>query len=451
VAAPTFSDKHQPEYRLLLRTLLHGFRACLVALKKCDAPTTDGTVIFRVFEGSVRSMSLFDTDQRDITEAMDWFAAVLIEVNLHVFQEVWTHKIEFFFEHANKRPTLLHICQSLFAKETSSPTLVATILRFLIDRLPLLGEYDDQTAVVTIRLYKMAFNAVQTFPQANEPILASHLAKLIMDCFPLAAKATKPTNYLHLLRGLFRAIGGGGGRFELLYQEVLPLLPEMLESLNRQLLASEGYTRDMIVELCLTVPLRLTHLLPHLTYLMHPLALALRGNPELVSQGLRTLELCIDNLTPDFLDPTLSTVLRELMEALHSHLKPLPANHHHAHTTIRILGKLGGRNRRLLTKEPSLQYRHYSPPTTAQISSGSSVSKIDLGPVSILASRTIKKASSPYRGPAYQYLVTCLNVLVHEVKSMYVCVTFTPLILKCVGYRRSQPRKCLRQSTGRCV
>ena len=120
-------------------------------------------------------------------------------------------------------------------------------------------------------------------------ILVSHVGKLLMDCFPLAsaAKATKPTNYFHLLRAFFRdiGVGGGGGGYELLYNAVLPLLPDMLDSLNRQLLASEGQTRDMIVELCLTVPLRLMHLLPHLNYLMQPLALALRGTPELLSQG----------------------------------------------------------------------------------------------------------------------------------------------------------------------
>lgn len=417
------------EYRMLFRTLLHGFRACLNGLKKCDAPTTDGTIISRMFEGATRSFAFFDADAREMNEAMEWFSGALLEANLHVFQEVWTQKVEFFFEHTKKRPGLLGICQYLFSKEPSSPTLVAIVLRFLIDRLPLLGEYDDQTASVIIRLFKMAFNAVQQYPTQNEPILASHLAKLIMDCFPLAAKATKPTNYLHLLRSLFRAIGGGGGRFELLYQEVLPLLPEMLESLNRQLLASEGYTRDMIVELCLTVPLRLTHLLPHLTYLMHPLALALRGSPELVSQGLRTLELCIDNLTPDFLDPTLSTVLRELTEALHSHLKPLPANHHHAHTTIRILGKLGGRNRRLLTKEPALKYRNYSPPAIAVITSGS-IEKLQLGPVSALSSRTIKKAPGPYRIPAYTYLVATLNILLSEVSLSILLLPHLTIIIR---------------------
>jgi transformation/transcription domain-associated protein len=364
-------------------------------------------------------MSLFDPDPRvnDPNDAIEWLSPVLLEINLHVFQEVWTHKIDFFFQCAQKRIVLLNICQLLFNRESTSPTLLAIVLRFLVDRLPMLGEYDDLMAAATIRLFKMAFGAVASHPGTNEPILASHLAKLLMDCFPLAAKATKPTHYFHLLRVLFRAIGGGGGRFELLYKEVLPLLPEMLESLNRQLLASEGQTRDMIVELCLTVPLRLTHLLPHLTYLMQPLALALRGSPELISQGLRTLELCIDNLTPDFLDPTLSTVLRELMEALHSHLKPLPASHHPAHTTIRILGKLGGRNRRLLTREPALKFRHHSDPAMVSISFGGNLEKMELGPMSILASRTLRKASSPDRIHAYNYLENCLAIILHEVIS----------------------------------
>ncbi|KAG6816156.1 hypothetical protein H0H87_008290 [Tephrocybe sp. NHM501043] len=409
-------EEHALESRLMFRTLLHGFRVCLTNMKKCNATTPDGDVFFRLFEGCIRCMSLFDPDPRvnDQNDAIDWFGHALLELNLHVFQEVWTHKMEFFFTCASKRMILLNICQFLFTRESTSPTLLAIVLGFLVDRLHLLGEYDDMTAAATIRLFKMAFGAVGVHPGLNEAILKAHLPKLLMDCFPLAAKATKPTNYFHLLRALFRAIGGGGGRFELLYTAVLPLLPEMLESLNRQLLASEGHTRDMIVELCLTVPLRLTHLLPHLTYLMQPLALALRGGPELVSQGLRTLELCIDNLTPDFLDPTLSTVLRELMEALHGHLKPLPANHHPAHTTIRILGKLGGRNRRLLTREPLLKYRSHPELAKVAITFGGSGEKLELGPVIALACRTLLKGSTFDRGLSYSLLENCLTVMLHE-------------------------------------
>ncbi|KAG6837441.1 hypothetical protein H0H93_009535 [Arthromyces matolae] len=403
------------ESRLMFRTLLHGFRVCLAAMKKCNATASDGDVFVRLFEGCIKCMSLFDPDPRvnDQNDAIDWFGHALLEMNLHVFQEVWTLKMDFFFTGASKRMILLNICQFLFTREATSSTLLAIVLGYLVDRLHLLGEYDDMTAAATIRLFKMAFGAVTAYPNSNEAILKTHLPKLLMDCFPLAAKATKPTNYFHLLRALFRAIGGGGGRFELLYTAVLPLLPEMLESLNRQLMSSEGPTRDMIVELCLTVPLRLTHLLPHLSYLMQPLALALKGGPELVSQGLRTLELCIDNLTPDFLDPTLSTVLRELMEALHSHLKPLPANHHPAHTTIRILGKLGGRNRRLLSKEPALNYTQHSEPKVA-ITFGGSGERLELEPIFALACRTLLKGSTFDRGHSYNLLESCLTAMLNE-------------------------------------
>ena len=61
------------------------------------------------------------------------------------------------------------------------------------------------------------------------------------------------------------------------------------------------YMKDLFVELCLTVPVRLSSLLPYLHMLMDPLVSALNGSQTLISQGLRTLELCVDNLQPDFL------------------------------------------------------------------------------------------------------------------------------------------------------
>ena len=48
------------------------------------------------------------------------------------------------------------------------------------------------------------------------------------------------------------------------------------------------------------------------------LSLSLTSETELVNQGLRTLELCVDNLTQDFLEPILAPVLPELLNALWS-------------------------------------------------------------------------------------------------------------------------------------
>ena len=50
----------------------------------------------------------------------------------------------------------------------------------------------------------------------------------------------------------------------------------------------------------------------------------------------------------------------ELMTALWDHLRPHPYNDFHAHTTMRILGKLGGRNRKFMTGAVPLTYREFA-------------------------------------------------------------------------------------------
>ncbi|KAA1093779.1 hypothetical protein PGTUg99_029208 [Puccinia graminis f. sp. tritici] len=111
---------------------------------------------------------------------------------------------------------------------------------------------------------------------------------------------------------------------------------------------TDSKERELFAELCLTVPVRLSVLLPYLTYLMRPLVIALQAAPDLVSQGLRTLELCVDNLTQEIFTPLMALVIHDVMTSLWKLLKPLPYNPNHAHVALRILGKLGGRNQKVL-------------------------------------------------------------------------------------------------------
>lgn len=222
-----------------------------------------------------------------------------------------------------------------------------------------MGTADVKKSSILLRLFKLSFMAVTLFSQQNEQVLLPHVSKIITKSIQLSTTAEEPMNYFLLLRSLFRSIGGG--RFEHLYKEILPLLEMLLDVLNNLLLtARKPAERDLFVELSLTVPARLSNLLPHLSYLMRPLVVALRAGSDLVGQGLRTLELCVDNLTADYLDPIMAPVIDELMAALWEHLKPNPYSHFHAHTTMRILGKLGGRNRKFLTGPPELNYQPYS-------------------------------------------------------------------------------------------
>lgn len=330
----------------ILRTLLSTLKTLFQNLRAMDVPPTDGLVLGELFTFGISCLRIYDTsrDPREEKEAMDVLSGLIAAFDSHIFSEVWTNGLEFYTAQVLEHGHHIAILQNMLISIDVSHQTVAILLRYLMARLESIGQQSRAESSLTLKLFKLSFMAVNTFIDANEPVLVPHLSKLIVNSFSYAAKSPDPLIYYQILRALFRSIGGG--RFEALYKEVLPILEEMLETLNYLLLHAEKGRRDLFVELCLTVPVRLTNLLPHLGYLMKPLVHALNAGPDLVSQGLRTLELCIDNLTSEFLDPTMAPVLRELMTALYSLLKPMPFNHNHSHSAVKILGKLGGRNRR---------------------------------------------------------------------------------------------------------
>lgn len=295
-------------------------------------------------------------EEKDLLET---FATVFHSIDPATFHEVFQQEIPQLYDMIFDHAALLHIPQFFLASEATSPSFCGMLLRFLMDRIDQVGSSDVRKSSILLRLFKLAFMAVTLFASQNEQVLLPHVVDIVTKSIDLSSKAEEPINYFLLLRSLFRSIGGG--KFEHLYKQILPLLEMLLDVLNSLLMvARKPSERDLYVELCLTVPARLSNLLPHLSFLMRPLVVALRSGTDLVGQGLRTLELCVDNLTADYLDPIMAPVIDELMTALFDHLKPHPYNHFHAHTTMRILGKLGGRNRKFMTDAQKLAYKEFS-------------------------------------------------------------------------------------------
>lgn len=135
------------------------------------------------------------------------------------------------------------------------------------------------------------------------------------------------------------------------YKELHPLVATILNELYRiYTMTNHVPFRLIIIELCLTLPTRLSVLLPHLPLLMKLVVPALNSNEgDLVNLGLRTLEFWVDNLHPDFLFPIFaqqSSTLCELMLALTLHLQPAP--YPYGLLCLRLIGKLGGKNRLFL-------------------------------------------------------------------------------------------------------
>lgn len=370
------------DQRFLLRNLMMGLKT-LVPFIRNTGVRLSGDVMGKLFAAVVGCWPLVETPRdpahasadspqsKEERELLDQFTTVLADSDPPVFQEVCETHLPLLVERAAQSPGILSVPQSLLGGKNTGARFLGVLLRYIMPRLSTLASDNREEAARFLKISKMSFIAVNMSPEENAVVVHPHLRHLIMAVLKLACSAPdhKQTPYLIFLRALFRAIGGG--KFDRLYDDVAPLLQVLLESLGNLLTAADADVkvdvagarerRELAVDLSLTIPVRLSVLLPYLGSLMRPLVIALhalpgpktssptpQGNNELVSQGLRTLELCLDNLTPEFLDPIMAPHAQDIMASLWLHLQPLPHNHQHAHTTLRILGKMGGRNRRVL-------------------------------------------------------------------------------------------------------
>ncbi|XP_065666832.1 transformation/transcription domain-associated protein isoform X3 [Hydra vulgaris] len=286
-------------------------------------------------------------------EILEHFAGVFTMLNTATFKEVFSASIDYLVERIHNNYAFQIIPNSFLANPHTSATFATILVDFLLGKLKDMGTKSER-ANLYLKLFKLVFGSVSLFAQENEQMLKPHLHDIVNNSMELALSAKEPYNYFLLLRALFRSIGGGN--HDLLYQEFLPLLPALLQGLNNlQSGVHKQHMKDLFVELCLTVPVRLSSLLPYLPMLMDPLVSALNGSQSLVSQGLRTLELCVDNLQPDFLYDHILPVKSDLMQALWKTLRnPMETM---AHVAFRVLGKFGGNGRKLLEQPQTLNFR----------------------------------------------------------------------------------------------
>ncbi|XP_071454988.1 transformation/transcription domain-associated protein [Hetaerina americana] len=300
-----------------------------------------------------RPSSIQQVRSKEEKEVLEHFGGVFAMMNHQTFQEIFSTTMEYMVERIHQNSALQTIGNSFLANPTTSPVFATVLIRYLLERMEEMGHGAADRSNLYLKLFKLVFGSVSLFPTENEKMLRPHLHQIVNRSMELAMTAKEPYNYFLLLRALFRSIGGGG--HDLLYQEFLPLLPNLLQGLNSlQSGLHKQHMKALFVELCLTVPVRLSSLLPYLPMLMDPLVSALNGSHTLISQGLRTLELCVDNLQHDFLYEHIQPVRADLMQALWRTLRN-PTDQV-AHVAFRVLGKFGGGNRKMMIEPQKLDY-----------------------------------------------------------------------------------------------
>ncbi|OMO57052.1 hypothetical protein CCACVL1_26034 [Corchorus capsularis] len=301
-----------------------------------------------VLKSGVHCLALYKEKDEE-REMLQLFSQILAIMEPRDLMDMFSLCMPELFECMISNNQLVHIFSTLLQTAKVYRPFADVLVNFLVsNKLDALKHPDTPAAKLVLHLFRFIFGAVAKAPADFERILQPHVPVIMEVCMKNATEVEKPLGYLQLLRTMFRALAGC--KFELLLRDLIPMLQPCLNMLLTML---EGPTaedmRDLLLELCLTLPARLSSLLPHLPRLMKPLVLCLKGSDDLVSLGLRTLEFWVDSLNPDFLEPSMANVMSEVILALWSHLRPAP--YPWGGKALQLLGKLGGRNRRFL-KEP---------------------------------------------------------------------------------------------------
>lgn len=352
----------------LLRTLFHEtLKGFLFFTSKADDEEKKAAAnSSKYFD--IRSPNLPLSVSRESRDLMESFVVIFMHLDIPTFTEIVEAEMEFFYECILEDSAVLHVAQSFLTGEVTSPAFNSILLRFLGKKLPLLGDSNVNVSNILIRLYKLSFMSVNVFPIKNEPVLLKKINSIILDSLSYSTQTHEPLVYFYLIRTLFRCIGGG--KLENLYLALIPVLNTLLNTLNSLIIQTKRpYSKNLYVEICLTIPVKLVVLAPLFSSLIKPLCISLKCHEQtdLIQQGLRTLELCVDTFNADYLDPLIETSADELFSALFGLLKPIPANPQNSHTAVRILGKLGGRNRKFLKAAADLNEKNKYPEVLAKV------------------------------------------------------------------------------------
>ncbi|KAF6164802.1 hypothetical protein GIB67_015980 [Kingdonia uniflora] len=301
-----------------------------------------------VLKSGVHCLALFK-DQDEEREMLNQFSQILAIMEPRDLMDMFSMCMPELFECMINNTQLLNIFHTLLQAPKVSRPLADVLVNFVVtSKLEVLKIPDSPASKLILQLFLYLFGAAAKSPPECERILQPHVPVIVDVCLKNASESDRPLGYLQLLLTVFRALSDG--KFELLLRDLIPTLQPCL---NMLLAMAEGPAgedmKDLVLELCLSLPAKLSSLLPYLPRLMKPLVLSLKGSDELVKLGLKTLEFWIDSLNPDFLEPSMANVMSDVILALWSHLRPEP--YPFGKSAMQLLGKLGGRNRRFL-KEP---------------------------------------------------------------------------------------------------
>lgn len=214
----------------------------------------------------------------------------LLGANASTSFEFCSMLLDFLVEKMDKlvtsRPPDIHFVPSTTSCDSNEIERLEEISEALKEEHARGGDFMKRRSSAFLQLFERVLKSLSSFPE-NEKALRPHLKRIIATCLRSSMEKSefKLDNHCMLLRYVFRSISAG--KFEESYKELLPLIPTVLNGLFRVLRATHDIVlRHTIIELLLTIPARLSSLLPHMNLLLRVIIRALESHSgDLVNLG----------------------------------------------------------------------------------------------------------------------------------------------------------------------
>ncbi|GFR40173.1 hypothetical protein Agub_g730, partial [Astrephomene gubernaculifera] len=306
-----------------------------------------------------------------VKDSYETFADVFLQLEPRDLVEVVSGRLPDLFSALLEDKEAVHVVMHLLSGtgsaglgaqlpgQTANPAcrvVLAVLLEFMVNhQLPLLSSVTSEEGALALKLFKLLFAFVSNYHDM-EPVLLPHLTRMMDKALRAAVSEREAAGYMQLLRSFFKAVASASSKWKVMYNALSPHVEPCLSLVLAMLGGPHPpELRGVLLEICLTLPAQLTGVLQLLPRLMRPLTMAIRHGPEELSlAAVKTLEVWVDNLNPEFLEPAMQEVIADLMHGLWALLK---FNNPLATKALALLGKMGGLNRRWLKEPTPLEYR----------------------------------------------------------------------------------------------
>ncbi|OAG29236.1 transformation/transcription domain-associated protein [Nematocida displodere] len=293
---------------------------------KCFTPCEIAT-LSGILGLSLELFMSFDLEKRTDIIILCEFLLIFFYLDSSLFHRVVLDNVKVLFKLTKENAQMFTIWRQFLAYAGVARKFALIVIDELMKTI---HDYKDSEFIV--QGFKEIFSSFAVHTGEIESVVSANLQRLFELCLVTEERLLYT---LRIVKELFRA--ASKEKLESLHKEmalILPMFFSRLEKIERIYPHKEEY-----VELCLTIPVKISVLLPFLGQMSKSLLMALRMKNRLSVLAMETLETCVDNLNSEFLLTYLGEHIDKILVALVDLV-------HHEDTSvmgIKLLGKLAGR------------------------------------------------------------------------------------------------------------